>query len=120
MEIIDNKVLVTFFNGNQAINKNVKAIDGKILVKQDVSIEVIIEVLRYLDKLNQELDKNGSNSIPFDILNHSTEIMEFTESLWIFGKAAKIKSLENRLEFAKLHNDDEAVKSVTAELKTFE
>jgi len=28
--------------------------------------------------------------------------------------------LENRLEFAKLHNDDEAVKSVTAELKTFE
>jgi len=85
-----------------------------------MDIKIVVEVLRYLDKLNQDIDKNGSDSIPLDILNHSTEIMEFTESLWIFGKAAKIKSLENRLEFAKLHNDDEAVKSVTAELKTFE
>jgi hypothetical protein len=85
-----------------------------------MDIEIVLNVLRYLDKLNQDIEQHGSDSLPSDILNHAAEIHELTEGLAVFGKIVKIEALEQRLVFAKLHDDCEAVEAVKAELKSLE
>jgi hypothetical protein len=85
-----------------------------------MDIKIVMDVLRYLDKLNQDVDKNGSDSLPNEILNHSKEIHELTEGLAIFGKITRIEALEQRLVFAKLHDDREAIEAVKSELKSLE
>jgi len=84
--------------------------------KKGMSIKKILSTLTYLDKLLQDVDKNGSGGLPAEIINQSAEIHELTEGLSIFGKIVRVEALQQRLKAAKIQDDWEAVNAVEAEL----